>query len=142
MPAWRRKLSQMISTLEIRNFKSIKQLKLDCRRINILIGEPNTGKSNILETLGIFSFVAYYAGDDFRDFVRYERMSNLFYDENLDEPILIQPNNISLTFRFDRGRFEGRIYNKDGQLAELSGDYNNLDIIDVRRGELYPFKSY
>ena len=38
----------MIRTLEIKNFKSIKELRLDCRRINIFIGEPNTGKSNIL----------------------------------------------------------------------------------------------
>jgi len=41
----------MIKTLEIKNFKSIKDLKLDLRRINIFIGEPNTGKSNILETM-------------------------------------------------------------------------------------------
>ena len=64
----------MISTLEIRNFKSIKQLKLDCKRINILIGEPNTGKSNILEALGIFSFGCYYSYSPFENFVRFERI--------------------------------------------------------------------
>jgi len=30
----------MIGSLEIENFKSIKSLRLDCRRINIFIGEP------------------------------------------------------------------------------------------------------
>ena len=41
---------EMIADLEISNFKSIKHLQLDYRRINIFIGEPNVGKSNILET--------------------------------------------------------------------------------------------
>jgi AAA15 family ATPase/GTPase len=36
-----------IKNLEIKNFKSVKHLKLDCKRINLFIGEPNTGKSNI-----------------------------------------------------------------------------------------------
>lgn len=45
----------MIKNLEVINFKSIKNLKLDCKRVNVFIGEPNTGKSNILESLGIFS---------------------------------------------------------------------------------------
>ena len=33
----------MISELEINNFKSIKSLKAQCKRINIFIGEPNAG---------------------------------------------------------------------------------------------------
>ncbi|MCS6962894.1 AAA family ATPase [Thermoflexus sp.] len=44
-----------ISYLEIRNFKSIKELRIDCRRVNLFIGPPNTGKSNLLEALGGFS---------------------------------------------------------------------------------------
>ena len=47
----------MIETLEITNFKSVKRLTLPCKRFNIFIGEPNTGKSNILEALGLLSFV-------------------------------------------------------------------------------------
>ncbi len=45
----------MISNLTIRNFKSIKELSLSCRKLNIFIGEPNTGKSNILEALSLRS---------------------------------------------------------------------------------------
>jgi len=72
----------MIKSLEIRNFKSVKRLQLDCGRINIFIGEPNTGKSNILETLGLLSFGAYgiYASHGIRNFVRMELVGNLFYD--------------------------------------------------------------
>jgi len=46
----------MISQLIIENFKSIRKLDLNCRKINIFLGEPNTGKSNILEALGLLSW--------------------------------------------------------------------------------------
>jgi AAA15 family ATPase/GTPase len=42
----------MITKLSIANFKSIRQLDIDCKKVNLFIGEPNTGRSNILETLG------------------------------------------------------------------------------------------
>ena len=74
----------MIQTLEIENFKSIKHLKMECKRINLFIGEPNTGKSNILESLGLLSYP--YYGDKFKQYVRFETMSNLFFDQNLWNP--------------------------------------------------------
>ena len=46
----------MIKNLEIKNFKSIKHLEMECKRINLFIGEPNAGKSNILEALGLASW--------------------------------------------------------------------------------------
>ncbi|MHA1578900.1 MAG: AAA family ATPase [Candidatus Freyarchaeota archaeon] len=99
----------MIKSLEIRNFKSVKRLELNCGRINIFIGEPNTGKSNILETLGLLSFGAYgiYASHSIRNFVRMELMGNLFYDENLDEKIEIRADDKLLDIEFRNGRFEG-----------------------------------
>ncbi len=132
----------MIETLEIKNFKSIKQLKLDCKRINILIGEPNTGKSNILEALGIFSFGAYSSYNDFSNFVRFERMSNLFYDEILDEPIQIQPNGINFTLQFKEGRFTGEVHSKGARIAVFQGNYNGFNFQGGSLEELYPFKFY
>ena len=44
----------MIQELSIRNFKSIRSLDLNCRRVNVFIGDPNAGKTNILEGLGMF----------------------------------------------------------------------------------------
>jgi hypothetical protein len=45
-----------IETIEIKNFKSIRHQRIEgCRRINVFIGYPNTGKSNILEALSVFS---------------------------------------------------------------------------------------
>ncbi|HDN79862.1 MAG TPA: DUF2813 domain-containing protein, partial [Chloroflexi bacterium] len=85
----------IIEVLEIRNFKSIKHLKLACKRVNIFIGKPNTGKSNILEALGLFSLP--HTGR-LRDFVRFDDMSDLFYDHDLGEVIelLIKVSEYSL----------------------------------------------
>jgi AAA15 family ATPase/GTPase len=44
-----------MSKVSIKNFKSIKHLEFNSRKFNIFIGEPNTGKSNILEAIGLFS---------------------------------------------------------------------------------------
>ena len=44
---------EMIQNLNIKNYKSINDLHLECSRINVLIGEPNSGKSNILEALDL-----------------------------------------------------------------------------------------
>ncbi|AKG92408.1 TPA_asm: AAA family ATPase [Geoglobus ahangari pleomorphic virus 1] len=96
---------EMLKTLEIRNFKSIKHVKLDCRRINVFIGEPNTGKSNILESLGLLSWVA-YGNTDLREFIRYENLLNLFYDLDLGERISISIDNSNLLeLRFENGEF-------------------------------------
>ncbi len=54
----------MIKKLGIQNFKSVKDLTLECNRVNIFIGEPNTGKSNILEALGLASWCAYGVRED------------------------------------------------------------------------------
>lgn len=135
---------EMIRTLEIKNFKSIKQLKLDCKRINILIGEPNSGKSNMLETLGIFSFGCYHLYSSFADFVRFERTNNLFYDENLDELVLIQPNDVKFTLQFKGGRFTGEIHGNGNtyQFALFQGSYDNFGVSQASREKLANFKSY
>ncbi len=121
----------MIKTLEIKNFKSIKQLKLDCKRVNVFIGEPNTGKSNILESLGLLSFGFYNRyGYFLKSFVRYERVSNLFYDEELDYKVEIDGDSIAFRVGFKDGGFTGEIRDsiKNVQLTQLNGDMKDLRI--------------
>ena len=123
----------MIKNLQIRNFKSIKNLDLECERINLFIGEPNTGKSNILETLGILSFSKY---GSITDFVRIESMSDLFYDENLDEKITISADDTVLEITFDKERFIGRCYKKElseNVLFSFDFDYNGRGNVKYRR---------
>lgn len=45
----------MIENIKIRNYKSIKEINFIPKRVNLFIGENGAGKSNILESLAIFS---------------------------------------------------------------------------------------
>lgn len=78
----------MIEKLSIKNFKSLKDLELDCRKINLFIGEPNAGKSNILEALGLLSWCG-RLNKSIDEYVRLDSTQNLFYDEFLDREIVI-----------------------------------------------------
>jgi predicted ATPase len=48
----------MIRQIEIQNFKSVQELKLDLGRFNVLIGENGCGKSNVLEGIAMASAAA------------------------------------------------------------------------------------
>ncbi|MDO4418621.1 MAG: AAA family ATPase [Eubacteriales bacterium] len=54
----------MIDRLEIHDFKSIRELKLDLGRVNIFLGANGAGKSNLLEALGVVSAASYGSVDD------------------------------------------------------------------------------
>ena len=84
----------MVRVLEIKNFKSIRSVRLNCRRVNVLIGEPNTGKSNLLEGLGLFSLAQ--IGGDPRNFIRMEDMSDWFYGKSVEREIAIRADNLVL----------------------------------------------
>ena len=115
----------MFDHLKIRNFKSVEHIDLNCRRVNVLIGEPNTGKSNILEALGLISYVGYseYSAE-LQDFARYDDISNLFYEGDLSRTIEItlgkeEPffnehqvqrwDHLQFQLQFSEGRFNGDI---------------------------------
>ena len=100
----------MINELEIHNFKSIKDLTLSCKRFNLFIGEPNTGKSNILEALGLVSFIGvrqYDADAQLDGFVRQERISNLFYEDEVADSLSIRIDNLALSYGLMAGRTDG-----------------------------------
>ena len=74
-------MENFIKYVNIHNFKSIADLKLeDCRRINLFIGYPNVGKSNVLEALGLFSVPFLRKNESLKKLLRVENHSELFYD--------------------------------------------------------------
>ena len=127
----------MIKNLEIENFKSIKQLKLDCKRINVVIGEPNTGKSTILETFGILSFGG--RGKRIKDFVRFESMSNLFYDENLEESITLKTDDIFLEITFDEGKFKGRCHEEESEVFSFDSNSDSVLLFEEPESHAFPY---
>jgi AAA15 family ATPase/GTPase len=63
------------------------------RRVNIIIGEPNVGKSNILEALSLLGGMVYEQTDKFMgSFIRYEEPRQLFYDNQVANTIRIATN--------------------------------------------------
>jgi len=134
----------MIKTLEVKNFKSIKDLKLNCKRVNVFIGEPNTGKSNILETLGIFSFGCYAprSSVSLNDFVQFEMMSNLFYDEDLDNSVEIKFDDRSLEIKFNDERFRGECTENEKHTFSFSYNYTGKGSAHFPSNYSSPFKFY
>src|SRR5580698_7030354 len=80
--------AMLINKVSIKNFKSLKDIKISTRRINLVIGEPNTGKSNLLEALSLFSrgVISDYIN---KDVIRYETIGNLFFDNDVSSKIEI-----------------------------------------------------
>ena len=74
----------MITKLSVSNFKSVRRLDIDCKKVNLFIGEPNTGKSNILEALALLSWCAHPQESPLAGYVRFESTQNLFFDQLLD----------------------------------------------------------
>jgi len=129
----------MIKQFEVKNFKSLKYLKLDCKRVNLFIGKPNTGKSNILESVGIFSFPY----GNLSDFVRFENMINLFYDENLEEKMGIANDIYNFEMKFEGGRFKGNCLEKTPAKRLLfQFDFDHGGMGGGGKSAISPFKFY
>lgn len=101
----------MIETLSIRNFKSVRELDLECRRVNVLIGEPNAGKTNILESLAIRS-----AGclSNFAEVVRVAAFADLHFDQDVTNELRVELNGSSLILREDHEGILGSIRQSHG----------------------------
>lgn len=86
------------SSLTISNYKSIGTLHLDCAPINVFIGPPNSGKSNILEAMDIAN-LPYYISEYYdvisdkkfncEKYFRVESVDQLFRNGIIDVPISI-----------------------------------------------------
>lgn len=98
-------MSRFIEQLHIKNFKSIKSSHIDgCKRINLFIGRPNVGKSNILEALSVFSipFLKENKSKSITNLIRLENETELFYSGNFDDFISIHSNIGNADLRYDK----------------------------------------
>lgn len=88
-------MQHYIDNIQIANFKSIRNINItDCRRINLFIGHPNVGKSNIVEALSSFT-IPYLKENSIKrlsSLIRLENEPELFYNGNIDEPATILTN--------------------------------------------------
>ncbi len=83
---------QKITNIEIKNFKSIRGQTIDgCKRINVFIGYPNVGKSNILEALSLF---AVNNITSLTDLIRVKEDPTIFFNGFIDNSLMVAVNDI------------------------------------------------
>ncbi|EAJ9651289.1 DUF2813 domain-containing protein, partial [Campylobacter jejuni] len=97
----------MINSIEIKNFKGIKDLKLeDFSKINFFVGKANTGKTSILEAL--YAFLLKNPNDiiqllDVRKIhVDDDAFQSFFYDYDLNKKPLIESDKNKLKIDCDK----------------------------------------
>jgi AAA15 family ATPase/GTPase len=85
----------LIENIEIKNFKSIRHQKIEgCKRVNVFVGPPNVGKSNILEAISLLAFIYHEKRQvGLADFIRFEKFTQLFHFSNLKSSGVINFNN-------------------------------------------------
>lgn len=94
----------MIRPIHIQNFKSIRDLKFEANRVNLFIGEPNTGKSNIIEALALFSPGTFSAA---QEILRFKSTADLFTDQKVANEISVIAGQWRFTLKFNKsGSFE------------------------------------
>lgn len=80
----------LIDTIEVKNFKSIRHVVMNgCKRINVFVGYPNVGKSNLLESLALFNLSD---TNHFKDFIRVKSDPTLFFNGFLSNNIEVNVN--------------------------------------------------
>src|SRR5262249_17862726 len=103
----------MIGPVRIQNFKSIRQLEFDAKRVNLFIGEPNTGKSNLLEALALVS-TGVHRQEIFKEIYRFKTVADLFFDQDISKTVSVQASEFQCSLNFNGRQFIGAV-SKKGQ---------------------------
>ncbi len=86
-------MDNFLHYIHIKNFKSIISCEINgCNRINLFIGKPNVGKSNIIEALSLFSipFIKENPSKKLSQLVRIENEAELFYNGDFSNSAMIK----------------------------------------------------
>lgn len=104
-------MNHIINHIRIRNFKSIRDLELsEFRKINLFIGKPNVGKSNLLEALSLFNVSIFKSeirelpSKKIKEFIRFENEPELFFEGEIERRINININNLECSIFKDNIR--------------------------------------
>lgn len=134
-----------IKEVKIKNFKSIREISFQTKRVNVFIGEPNVGKSNILSAIGLIS-TGY--GANLSDIARVLRPENLFYDNQIGSEIEITLKSETSYCSIKIGQnFEIEFIYKENftKFAKPFTGFHNLDIpfpVPYEVLEEFPIKFY
>ncbi len=120
-----------IQELSVKNFKSLKDISLKFNKVNVFIGDTNTGKSNLIELLAFLGSLTHFNEDGDEDhyglylhkFIRYNSWLDIFYDRNTEETIEVNLK-----------------YLIEGKAKTLSlkiiADENGMTLVDARKDRI------
>jgi AAA15 family ATPase/GTPase len=141
----------MIKHVHIRNYKSVQELRMACKRYNVFIGDTSTGKSNILEALSLFSqnnLRSTQQGGR-RSFderiIRYERLSELFTNKDTTEALVVEADAMTVRGEYvpdmDQFHFAYKDLAAADALYKFQPAGNQVDMVSGK-GISTPFRRY
>ena len=117
-----------IGRLRITRFKSIRDLDLTCRKVNVFIGPPDTGKTNILDALNFLSRMGWgWPIDSSLRLAQEPGFEALFFRQFFDKPIEIVTDDTAV--RIGLKGSDRRIH------VDLLGDQRVVQSWDLAWGE-------
>ncbi|KAB2918598.1 MAG: AAA family ATPase [Bacteroidetes bacterium] len=132
-----------IKELEIKNFKSIKHIKFNPKRVNVFIGKPNVGKSNILEGMGLMTSTLNMQSGNFelaqKGIIRFRDLFNLFYDEDTDNEIKISTELSRVTIEYYNHLFIYTSIDKEWE-SKIASVYNDRKLTYFPRNAFYELR--
>ncbi len=112
----------MIKEIEIKNFKSIKNLQLNCKRVNLFIGEPNSGKSNILEGLSLLALPLTMSLDGL---IRSQNLSSLFFENDVSNDIMLSADNFLGAVKYQNGIVNFHFSENSKEIRHFQGAFSD-----------------
>jgi AAA15 family ATPase/GTPase len=145
---------EMIRQLQINNYKSINQVDLDCRRINVLVGRPNVGKSNILEALDLFYLSKLLERNEpgkktghspvnLKEYFRVKKVSDLFHLGDTSKKITVihdAKDSYDLTLRFNNEENLFEWEKSNGQTTKFDNDFEPKANTTFYSSSIRPYK--
>ena len=131
---------QIIQELQIKNYKSIRELTLECARINVFVGEPNVGKSNILEALDLTYLSSMFNMNDkvdkadvinIKDYFRVDNVTDLFHLGDLSKPISVLNHGLTydISLRYSSNNKAGtfELEKSDGGITSFDNNFQPIN---------------
>jgi AAA15 family ATPase/GTPase len=134
-------MKNKIDHIEIKNFKSLKSVSFDCKRINLFVGKPNTGKSNLLEAISLYgACMTSYSDNKFflSEYIRFNNFNDLFFDHIVGEPIHIKSNIGTAILRYhDNINYYDLIISTDNNILKKLPSNIALQLVEKAFDKIY-----